>query len=118
MKKTLIPILIILLFLAACNNNRVVSSDSQSDDSGKAAINQKNTDNTIKADVMQISKIRIKNLYDDSEAEYTDSSFISEFCTLFAGQTFSQTNSKWDGDYRVELFGADDNIAVMMTIYG
>lgn len=118
MKKTLIPILIILLFLAACNNNRVVSSDSQSDDSGKAAINQKNTDNTIKTDVMQISKIRIKNLYDDSEAEYTDSSFISEFCTLFAGQTFSQTNSKWDGDYRVELFGADDNIAATMTIYG
>jgi len=118
MKKELIPILIILLLLAACNNDRVVSSDSQSDDSGKTAINQKNADNGIEPDVMQISKIRIKSLYDNSEAEYTDSSFISEFCTLLAGQTFSQTDSKWDGDYRVELFGADDYIVATMTTYG
>jgi hypothetical protein len=118
MKKTLIPILLILLFLAACNNDRVNSSDTQSDDSGKSAINHGNANNAIQPDLMQISKIRIKDLYDDSEAEYTDSNFISEFCTLLAGQTFSQTDSKWDSDYQVELFGADDNIAATMTTYG
>jgi len=118
MKKALISILIILLFLAACNNDRVVSSDRQSDNSGEVAINPKNADNTIRPDVMQISKIRIKSLYDDSEAEYADSSLIKELCALLAGQTFSQINMKWDGDYRVDLFGADGNIAATMTIYG
>ena len=118
MKKELIPILIILLLLAACNNDRVVSSDRQSDNSGEVAINPKNADNTIRPDVMQISRIRIKSLYDDSEAEYADSSLIKELCALVAGQTFSQINMKWDGDYRVDLFGADGNIAATMTIYG
>ena len=118
MKKSLIPILIILLFLSACNNDRVVSSDSQFNDSGKAAINQKSEDNAINPDVMQISKIRIKSLYDACEAEYTDNSFISEFCALFAGQTFSKINSEWDGDYQVELLSEDGTIVATMTIIG
>jgi hypothetical protein len=118
MKKSLIPILIILLFLSACNNDRVVSSDSQFNDSGKAAINQKSEDNAINPDVMQISKIRIKSLYDACEAEYTDNSFISEFCALFAGQTFSKINSEWDGDYQVELLSEDGTIVATMTSIG
>ena len=56
MKKTLIPILLILLFLAACNNDRVNSSDTQSDDSGKSAINHGNANNAIQPDLCRFRR--------------------------------------------------------------